>query len=106
MADEAGVDQAGTAGAGRVDRWLFFSRLCKSRSLAAQLCHDGRVRIDGVTVRRAAQTVRPGTEIAIEVGRSVRRVRVRALGLRRGPAPEAQGLYEDLGTVPAENGWD
>lgn len=91
--------------AGRIDRWLFFSRICKSRSLAARMCEDGLVTIDGAIARRAAHAVRPGSEIAIEIGRSVRRVRIVALGHRRGPAPEAQGLYEDLGTVPVVDDW-
>jgi ribosome-associated heat shock protein Hsp15 len=85
---------------GRIDRWLFFSRLCKSRSLAQRMCEEGLVAVDGATVRRAAQPLRVGQEVAVEIGRSIRRVRVIALGARRGPAPEATGLYDDLGTVP------
>ena len=94
-----------SAGAGRVDRWLFFARLCKSRSLAAHLCEDGLVRVDGVVAIRPAHAVRPGSTIEVTLGRQVHRVRVRALGLRRGPAPEARALYEELGRVPVVDDW-
>jgi|JI10StandDraft_1071094.scaffolds.fasta_scaffold924155_2 ribosome-associated heat shock protein Hsp15 len=91
--------------AGRLDRWLFFARLCKSRSLAQRLCEEGLVVVDGAAARRPSRGVRPGTEIAVTLGRTVRRVRVVALGTRRGPAPEAQALYEDLGSMPAPDDW-
>ncbi|BBK29552.1 heat shock protein Hsp15 [Stella humosa] len=97
------VDEAGEAG--RLDRWLFFARLCKSRSLAARLCEEGFVAVDGAVARRPARTIRAGNLVAVTIGRSQRRVRVLALGTRRGPAPEAQGLYEDLGTVPVPDDW-
>ena len=95
-----------TEDAVRIDKWLFFARFCKSRSLAARMCEDGLVLVDGNKARRAHHAVRVGATIAIELGRSIRTVRVTALGERRGPAPEARGLYEDLGTAPRASDWD
>lgn len=91
--------------AGRLDRWLFFTRLCKSRSLAQRLCEDGLVAVEGSPALRPSRTIRPGMEIAVTFGRTVRRVRVVALGQRRGPASEAATLYEDLGRAPAPDDW-
>jgi ribosome-associated heat shock protein Hsp15 len=80
----------------RLDKWLWFARFCKSRSLATKLCTEGRVRVDGSTVSKAHYTVRPGQVLTFAHGGHVRVIRVVALGFRRGPAPEAQALYEDL----------
>jgi ribosome-associated heat shock protein Hsp15 len=52
--------------------------------------------VNGRPVQKASQTVKPGDELVFPLGRSWRKVRVRALGERRGPAPEARELYEEL----------
>ena len=80
----------------RLDRWLWQARFCKSRSLAAKLCTAGRVRIDGRVVDKAHAAVRPGQVLTFALHDHVRVIRVAALGTRRGPAPEARTLYEDL----------
>jgi len=80
----------------RLDKWLWFARFFKSRSLAQKLCESGRLRINGQVVRKTHQTLRPGDVLTFPKGRDIRVIRVVALGTRRGPAPEAQTLYEDL----------
>lgn len=82
----------------RLDQWLWFSRLVKTRSLAARLCAAGAVSLNGAEVRKANQTVRVGDAVAAPQGAYRRIVRVVALGARRGPASEARQLYEELGT--------
>jgi len=79
----------------RLDQWLWFARLAKSRSLAARLCTAGAVTINGVSMRKANHTVRIGDVIAVPQGPFRRTVRVRALGMRRGPTAEARLLYEE-----------
>lgn len=82
----------------RIDKWLWFARFCKSRGLAAAWCSNGDVTLNGTAVTKPAQAVRPGDVVAIPAGpHRHRRVRVITLGNRRGPAPEARTLYEDLG---------
>lgn len=81
----------------RADKWLWFARLVKSRSLGAALCLSGRLRVNGTAVSKAATPLRPGDVLVFPWGGAVRIVRVRALGTHRGPAPEAQLLYDDLG---------
>ena len=81
----------------RLDKWLWFARFFKTRSLAArQVGGAGAVRMEGAPVTKAHQAVRPGDVLTFVQGGHIRVIRIRALGTRRGPAPEAQGLYEDL----------
>jgi ribosome-associated heat shock protein Hsp15 len=79
----------------RLDQWLWFARFVKSRSLAAQLCAAGVVTLNGAPVKRPNHSVRIGDVIVLPQGGWQRTVRVCALGVRRGPAPEAQQLYEE-----------
>lgn len=79
----------------RLDQWLWFARFAKSRSLAARLCAGGAVTINGGIVTKPNQAVRVGDVVVLPQGGWERTVRVLALGVRRGPAPEAQTLYEE-----------
>lgn len=80
----------------RLDKWLWFARFCKTRSLAAKLCASGALRCGGVAVGKASAAVKPGDVLTFPQGKHVRVIKVLALGGRRGPAPDAQALYEDL----------
>ena len=80
----------------RLDKWLFFSRAVKSRSLAQKLVELGRVRIKGQKAAQPADTVKAGDTLTLTMDRRILVWRVLGLGERRGPAPEAQALYEDL----------
>jgi ribosome-associated heat shock protein Hsp15 len=80
----------------RLDKWLWYARFFKSRSLATQFCNAGKLRVDGAIVAKAHHLVRPGNVLTFVRGTAVRVVRVVALGSRRGPASEAQTLYEDM----------
>ena len=83
----------------RLDKWLWHARFFKSRSLASKFCQSGKARANGDTIRKAHYMVRCGDTLTFPIGQQVRVVRIVALGSRRGPAPEAQGLYEDLQTT-------
>lgn len=80
----------------RLDKWLVHARFCKTRSVAAALVGAGHVRVNGDRAQKPAQTVAPGDILTLAQPRVVRVVRVEALGLRRGPAREAQMLYTEL----------
>ena len=84
----------------RLDKWLWFARFFKSRTLAAKACDGERVRVNKAVVAKAHQAIRVGDVLTFPQARDIRVVRVLALGARRGPATEARGLYEDL-TAPA-----
>lgn len=90
-----GADTPAAGGDQRLDKWLWFARFCKTRSLAQQLCASGHVRRNGQPVTKPATLVRPGDHLTLVLGPVRRRVIVRAPGARRGPAPEARGLYDE-----------
>jgi len=84
---------AGDAASLRLDKWLWFARLTKSRSLAARLCEAGAVTIAGRAMPKPRHPVRVGDIVTLPQGRVIRTVHVAALGNRRGPASEARQLY-------------
>ncbi len=93
----------------RADVWLWRARFFKSRSGAAKLIDEGRVRHrrDHVQVRldKPARLVKPGDELVFALGGRAVAVRVVALGFRRGPPAEARALYtplEDAGDDAAQ----
>ena len=80
----------------RIDKWLWYGRFFKSRSLATRQCEAGRIRLNRIIVTKAHATVRPGDVLTFPHGGGIRVVRIVALGARRGPATEARTLYEEV----------
>lgn len=78
----------------RVDKWLWYARFFKSRSLAGQAA--GSLRVNGTPIDKPSHAVRPGDVLTFAKDRHIRVIQIEAIGLRRGPAPEAQALYTDL----------
>lgn len=91
----SGADE-GAGGALRLDKWLWHARLARTREVAGELVGARRVRLNGQLVGKTHVLVRPGDVVTLTQPARVRALRVVALGLRRGPAVEAQGLYEEL----------
>lgn len=87
----------------RIDKWLWFARFFKTRSLAASVVAAGEVSLNGAVVAKASALVRVGDELVFPTGKRRRRVTVLALGERRGPAPEAQALYREEDPPPPED---
>jgi ribosome-associated heat shock protein Hsp15 len=81
----------------RLDKWLWQARFFKTRALAAQLAERRKVRINRMLITKPHHRVRPGDVLTFPQGRTIRIVRVLALGTRRGPPSEAQTLYADVG---------
>lgn len=80
----------------RLDKWLWYARLAKTRTLAAGLVLSGKIRVNRIKAVKPSQLVRPGDVITSSAVRRVRILEVVALGQRRGPATEAQTLYTEL----------
>jgi ribosome-associated heat shock protein Hsp15 len=80
----------------RLDKWLWQARFFKSRTLAAEVIAEGHVRVNGTRISRPGREVSAGDTLTFPQGARIRVVRITALGQRRGPATEAQGLYLDL----------
>lgn len=84
----------------RLDKWLWFARVVKTRTLAAKLVSDGYVRINAQKVDAPAKQVVAGDVLTISLERQVRILKVLAPGERRGPYEEARLLYDDLSPPP------
>ena len=84
----------------RLDKWLWHARFFKSRGLAGDLAGSGALRINAERVDKPAVKVKPGDVLTFAQSRVIRVIRIEALADRRGPAPEAQGLYEDMSPPP------
>jgi ribosome-associated heat shock protein Hsp15 len=80
----------------RVDKYLWFARMARTRSAAAQLVSGGHVRVNGRKIDQPGRAVGPGDVLTISLERAVRVLRIKALAERRGPYEQARLLYEDL----------
>jgi ribosome-associated heat shock protein Hsp15 len=80
----------------RLDKWLWFARFFKSRTLAAKLCQSRRIRINRTVIGKSKTLISEGDVLTFPKGAYVRIIKILKLGKRRGPALEAKTLYEDL----------
>lgn len=85
----------------RLDKYLWFARVVKSRTLAAKLVADGGVRVNSQRIVDPSKAISPGDVLTIALHRNVRVLKVLAPGLRRGPYEEARLLYEEIPETPA-----
>lgn len=86
----------------RLDKWLWQARFFKSRGIAAEQVSSGKVRINSQPVSKPSRSVGEGDVLTFAQGHWVRVIRIVACGVRRGPAPEARLLYDDLSDPPPE----
>lgn len=84
----------------RLDKWLWQARFFKARSKSAKVIAAGHVRLNGEKVKKTSTPIKVGDTLDFLQVETLRTVKIEALGTRRGPAPEAQTLYEDLTPVP------
>jgi ribosome-associated heat shock protein Hsp15 len=80
----------------RLDKFLWFARIVKTRALAQAMAEQGRIRISGRLVDRAHAPVKAGDVLSFAQRGTVRVLKVEALPARRGPPAEARALYSDL----------
>ena len=80
----------------RLDKFLWFARIVKTRALAQALAEQGRIRIGGRIVDRAHAPVRVGDVLSFAQRGRVRVLKVESLPARRGPPAEARSLYSEL----------
>ncbi len=80
----------------RLDKWLWHARFFKSRTLSAKQVRGGHVRVNGTKVSKPSLMVEVGDTLTFTQADKIKVVRLAKLSLRRGPASEAQTLYQDL----------
>ena len=83
----------------RVDRWLWATRLYKRRSLAAEACDGGKVKVNGNNAK-PHKLVRINDQVSVTHPTGRKEFKVIALAEKRGPASEAHLLYEDHSPPP------
>ncbi|CAM3125241.1 RNA-binding S4 domain-containing protein [Sphingomonas antarctica] len=86
----------------RIDKFLYFARLTKTRASAQALVAAGHLRLDGKRIERDAHPVVPGQVLTMPHSVGVKALRILTLPVRRGPPEEAQLLCEDLNKPVAE----
>ena len=84
----------------RVDKWLWFARFFKTRTIAAEIANGGKIRINKASIRKASAEVKVGDILTFHQGPNVRVVEVLGLGSARRPYEEARRLYNDLAPLP------
>jgi ribosome-associated heat shock protein Hsp15 len=84
----------------RLDRFLFFSRVVKSRTLAQKVIEAGAIRVNSEKTDRTDHKVGSGDVLTMSLHGRILVWRILDPGTRRGPASEAQGLYEDISPPP------
>ena len=87
----------------RVDKWLWHARFFKTRTLAAKVVTSGHLRVNSRKTEKSSTCVVAGDVLTFAQEKWVRVIKVVALGTRRGPASEAQFLYEDLSPIQDRN---
>ena len=80
----------------RIDKWLWYARMVRTRSAAAALTQAGHVRINGERTRAPSRAVKAGDVITLALDRAVRVLKVKGFAERRGAFESARLLYEDL----------
>lgn len=85
----------------RLDKWLWYARFFKTRSLATKLISSGKLRINGEVTSKPHRQAQIGQVLTFAQGPYIRVIRIDEIGKCRGPAAEAATLYTDLAPPPA-----
>jgi len=85
----------------RLDKWLWAARFFKTRSLAQQAVAAGRVKLNGDRTK-PGHAVKVGDGMVVRIAEFDWSIVVRGLSQQRGPAPQAQRLYEESEASRAE----
>jgi ribosome-associated heat shock protein Hsp15 len=86
----------------RIDKWLFFTRAIKSRSLAQTFVESGKIRVNGERIRASSHQIKPGDRVEIQTDQQLRIFVMLLPGDRRGPFEEARKLYDDQSPPPPD----
>ena len=94
-------DESAGAAKQRLDKYLWFARMARTRAAAASLVTGRPVRLNGRKIDQPSRAVVIGDVLTISLSRDVRVLRVLAFAERRGPYEDARQLYKDLSEKPA-----
>ena len=77
----------------RADKWLWFARFFRTRSLSSKYISENGIRINGVKTKKPSASLKPGDIITLNTGNTTKVVKILISGVRRGSALEAELLY-------------
>ena len=77
----------------RADKWLWFARFFRTRSLSSKYISENSVRVNGTKTKKPSASVKPGDIITLTVGNTTKVVKILSCGVRRGSALDAELLY-------------
>ena len=80
----------------RIDKWLWFARFFKNRTLSARIISEGKVGLNGKRISKPSTNLKKGDALTFSQGSILRLVKVLELGKRRGPFKEALTLYDEI----------
>ena len=80
----------------RIDKWLWYARFFKSRTLASKLCASGKLRLNCELICKGHATLKKGDVLTFPKEKDVRVIKIISVANRRSAASEAATLYEDL----------
>jgi ribosome-associated heat shock protein Hsp15 len=81
----------------RLDKWLWFARIVRTRELARELAESGHVRVNGQRASAASRLVRVGDVLTVALPSRARVLQVLDVAERRGPPAAGAALYEEIG---------
>lgn len=90
----------------RIDKWLWHARFFKTRTLAQTQVTAGKIRVNSERISKANHSVKPGDVLTFVKADRVRVIEILLIASRRGPASEAQTLYDDLSPDPLKTAKD
>ena len=77
----------------RADKWLWFARFFRTRSLSSKYISENGIRINGVKTKKPSASLKHGDIITLNTGNTTKVVKILSSGVRRGSALEAELLY-------------
>ena len=77
----------------RVDKWLWYARFFKTRSLSSRFITANGIKLNGKKIFKQSALVSPGDRVTLSMGNDLKIIEILNCGSRRGPASEAQLLY-------------
>lgn len=98
----SGDEETAAVTSQRIDKWLVFARVVKTRSIAQQLVETKKVRLNKEKIDNPARNIRAGDVLTISYSSRVHVLKVTGFAERRGSADDAQALYENLNAAAAE----
>ena len=78
----------------RIDKWLWWARFFKTRSLSTKIINNGTVRLNSRRIVKPSVEIEVNDVLTFISGKSIRVIKVLSLGERRVNSKEARKMYE------------